>query len=153
MIQKELLNELSRQSVPIGIGTYRTIAGTLEQGTPMVMDVPACPEGRFDEPPSPTGFGGGTKIVFRKPINEKESRSDGRDGHGKAKKSKVGVRSPCPHRREAMDDNSATCHPPSASCRRDQAIATEGKNVMMQELLDSTATIHEPEEEPSFTGP
>jgi hypothetical protein len=44
MIQKELLNELSRQ----------IIAGTLEQGTPMVMDA-------FD------GL-----IAFRKPIDEWE---------------------------------------------------------------------------------
>jgi ATP-dependent Clp protease ATP-binding subunit ClpB len=63
MIQKELLNELSRQ----------IIAGTLEQGTPMVMDV-------FDG-----------KIVLRKPIDEKESRLDGRDDHGKSKKSKAEV--------------------------------------------------------------
>jgi len=67
MIQKELLNELSKQ----------IIAGTLETGKPQVIDV-------FDEPPSPSGFGGGTKIVLRKPIDEKES-------NGKAKKSKAEV--------------------------------------------------------------
>jgi hypothetical protein len=72
MIQKELLNELSKQS-----DTYRTIAGTLETGKAQVIDV-------FDEPPSPSGFGGGTKIVLRKPIDEKES-------NGKAKKSKAEV--------------------------------------------------------------
>ena len=44
MIQKELLNELSKQ----------TIAGTLETGKAQLMDV-------FDG-----------KIVFRKPIDEKE---------------------------------------------------------------------------------
>jgi hypothetical protein len=37
MIQKELLNELSKQS-----DTYRTIAGTLETGKVQVIDVPAC---------------------------------------------------------------------------------------------------------------
>jgi hypothetical protein len=65
MIQKELLNELSKQ----------IIAGTLETGKPMVMDV-------FDG-----------KIVLRKPIDEKESRLDGRDdtGNGKARKSKAEV--------------------------------------------------------------
>jgi ATP-dependent Clp protease ATP-binding subunit ClpB len=46
MIQKELLNELSKQ----------IIAGTLETGKPMVIDV-------FDG-----------KIVLRKPIDEKEIR-------------------------------------------------------------------------------
>ncbi|MBK9148308.1 MAG: ATP-dependent chaperone ClpB [Flavobacteriales bacterium] len=56
MIQKELLNELSKQ----------IIAGTLETGKPMVMDV-------FDG-----------KIVLRKPIDEKES-------NGKAKRSKAEV--------------------------------------------------------------
>jgi ATP-dependent Clp protease ATP-binding subunit ClpB len=65
MIQKELLNELSKQ----------IIAGTLETGKPQVIDV-------FDEPPSPSGFGGGTKIVLRKPIDERES-------NGKAKKEKA----------------------------------------------------------------
>ncbi len=65
MIQKELLNELSKQ----------IIAGTLETGKPQVIDV-------FDEPPSPSGYGGGTKIVLRKPIDEKEN------GKGK-KKAKV----------------------------------------------------------------
>jgi hypothetical protein len=59
MIQKELLNELSKQ----------IIGGTLETGKPMVMDVPAC-RGRFDG-----------KIVLRKPIDEKEN--------GKGKKEKV----------------------------------------------------------------
>jgi ATP-dependent Clp protease ATP-binding subunit ClpB len=62
MIQKELLNELSKQ----------IIAGTLETGKPQVIDV-------FDEPPSPSGYGGGTKIVLRKPIDEKEN------GKGKKK--------------------------------------------------------------------
>ncbi len=56
MIQKELLNELSRQ----------IIAGTIETGVPMVMDT-------FDG-----------KIVFRKPIDEKE-----RNGNGKAKNAKA----------------------------------------------------------------
>ncbi|HNU56292.1 MAG TPA: ATP-dependent chaperone ClpB [Flavobacteriales bacterium] len=55
MIQRELLNELSRQ----------IIAGTIEPGTPMVVDT-------FDG-----------KIVFRKPIDEKEN--------GKAKKEKTEV--------------------------------------------------------------
>jgi ATP-dependent Clp protease ATP-binding subunit ClpB len=63
MIQKELLNELSKQ----------IIAGTLETGKPMVMDV-------FDG-----------KIVLRKPIDEKESWHNGRDDHGKVKKEKAGV--------------------------------------------------------------
>ena len=53
MIQRELLNELSRQ----------IIAGTIEQGTPMVVDT-------FDG-----------KIVFRKPIDEKEN--------GRSKKEKA----------------------------------------------------------------
>jgi ATP-dependent Clp protease ATP-binding subunit ClpB len=63
LIQKELLNELSKQ----------IIAGTLETGKPMVMDV-------FDG-----------KIVLRKPIDEKESWHNGRDDHGKVKKEKAGV--------------------------------------------------------------
>ncbi|MBK6628745.1 MAG: ATP-dependent chaperone ClpB [Flavobacteriales bacterium] len=50
MIQKELLNELSRQ----------IIAGTLEPGKPQVIDV-------FDG-----------KIVFRKPIDEKEKNGNGK---------------------------------------------------------------------------
>ncbi|MCB9184625.1 MAG: ATP-dependent chaperone ClpB [Flavobacteriales bacterium] len=50
MIQKELLNELSRQ----------IIAGTLEPGQPQVIDV-------FDG-----------KIVFRKPIDEKEQNGNGK---------------------------------------------------------------------------
>ena len=50
MIQKELLNELSKQ----------IIAGTLETGKPMVMDV-------FDG-----------KIVLRKPIDEKEKNGNGK---------------------------------------------------------------------------
>jgi len=60
MIQKELLNELSRQ----------IIAGTIDTGVPMVMDT-------FDG-----------KIVFRKPIDEKE-----RNGNGNVKgtKAKAGV--------------------------------------------------------------
>jgi hypothetical protein len=58
MIQKELLNELSKQ----------IIAGTLETGKPQVIDV-------FDG-----------KIVLRKPIDEKESRLEGRDAHGNGKK-------------------------------------------------------------------
>jgi ATP-dependent Clp protease ATP-binding subunit ClpB len=58
MIQKELLNELSKQ----------IIAGTLETGKPQVIDV-------FDG-----------KIVLRKPIDEKESRLDGRDDNGKGNK-------------------------------------------------------------------
>ena len=69
LIQKELLNEMSRQ----------IIAGTLEPGVEQVIDV-------FDEPPSPSGFGGGTKIVVRKPVGEKE-----KNGNGKAKKSKSEV--------------------------------------------------------------
>ena len=56
MIQKELLNELSKQ----------IIAATIETGVPMVMDT-------FDG-----------KIVFRKPIDEKE-----RNGNGKAKNVKA----------------------------------------------------------------
>ena len=56
MIQKELLNALSTQ----------IIAGTVETGVPQVMDV-------FDG-----------KIVFRKPIDEKEQ-------NGKAKQEKAGV--------------------------------------------------------------
>ena len=56
MIQKELLNALSRQ----------IIAGTVETGVPQVIDV-------FDG-----------KIVFRKPIDEKEQ-------NGKTKKVKAGV--------------------------------------------------------------
>ena len=65
MIQKELLNELSRQ----------IIAGTLEPGVEQVIDV-------FDG-----------KIVVRKPVGEKESRLEGRDdnGNGKARKSKAEV--------------------------------------------------------------
>lgn len=58
MIQKELLNELSKQ----------IIAGTLETGRPMVMDV-------FDG-----------KIVLRKPIDEKESNGN---GAAKPKKTKA----------------------------------------------------------------
>ncbi|MBL7940900.1 MAG: hypothetical protein JNL43_16190 [Flavobacteriales bacterium] len=58
MIQKELLNEMSRQ----------IIAGTLEPGKPQVIDV-------FDG-----------KIVVRKPIAEKESRLEGRDDNGNGKK-------------------------------------------------------------------
>ncbi|MFN6115010.1 MAG: ATP-dependent chaperone ClpB [Flavobacteriales bacterium] len=58
MIQKELLNELSKQ----------IIAGTLEIGKPQVIDV-------FDG-----------RIVLRKPIAEKESRLEGRDAHGNGKK-------------------------------------------------------------------
>ena len=50
MIQKELLNELSRQ----------IIAGTIETGSPQVVDV-------FDG-----------KIVFRKPIDEKEKNGNGK---------------------------------------------------------------------------
>ena len=57
MIQKELLNELSKQ----------IIAGTLETGKPQVIDV-------FDG-----------KIVLRKPIDEKESRLAGRDDNGNGK--------------------------------------------------------------------
>jgi ATP-dependent Clp protease ATP-binding subunit ClpB len=49
MIQKELLNELSKQ----------IIAGTLETGKPQVIDV-------FDG-----------RIVLRKPIDEKESNGNG----------------------------------------------------------------------------
>ncbi|HOY28792.1 MAG TPA: hypothetical protein PLR96_07445, partial [Flavobacteriales bacterium] len=56
MIQKELLNELSKQ----------IIAGTLETGKPMVMDV-------FDG-----------RIVLRKPIDEKE-----KNGNGNGKKVKI----------------------------------------------------------------
>ena len=56
MIQKELLNELSRQ----------IIAGTIGTGVPQVIDV-------FDG-----------KIVFRKPIDEKEQ-----NGHGKGRKAKT----------------------------------------------------------------
>ena len=55
MIQKELLNELSRW----------IIEGKVEAGTPMVIDI-------FDAPPSPSGFGGGPKIVFRKPLADEE---------------------------------------------------------------------------------
>jgi hypothetical protein len=55
------------------------ITGTKEPGVEQVIDV-------FDEPPSPSGYGGGTKIVLRKPIDEKESRLDGRDDKGKGKK-------------------------------------------------------------------
>ncbi|MBK9416143.1 MAG: hypothetical protein IPN62_02375 [Flavobacteriales bacterium] len=57
MIQKELLNELSKQ----------IIAGTLETGKPQVIDV-------FDG-----------RIVLRKPIDEKESRLEGRDENGNGK--------------------------------------------------------------------
>ncbi len=32
----------------------------------------------FEEPPSPSGFGGGTKIVVRKPIAEKEKNGNGK---------------------------------------------------------------------------
>ena len=56
MIQKELLNELSKQ----------IIAGTLETGSPQVIDV-------FDG-----------KIVLRKPIDEKET-----NGNGKPRKEKA----------------------------------------------------------------
>jgi ATP-dependent Clp protease ATP-binding subunit ClpB len=61
MIQKELLNELSRQ----------IIAGTLEPGKPQVIDV-------FDG-----------RIVFRKPVDEKEAEKV--NGNGKARKSKAEV--------------------------------------------------------------
>ncbi|MBL7963357.1 MAG: ATP-dependent chaperone ClpB [Flavobacteriales bacterium] len=61
MIQKELLNELSKQ----------IIAGTLETGKPQVIDV-------FDG-----------KIVLRKPIDEKE-KSNG-NGASKPKKAKAGA--------------------------------------------------------------
>jgi ATP-dependent Clp protease ATP-binding subunit ClpB len=71
MIQKELLNELSKQ----------IIAGTLETGKPQVIDV-------FDEPPSPSGYGGGTKIVLRKPIDEQEKNGK---GASKPKKAKAGA--------------------------------------------------------------
>ena len=57
MIQKELLNELSRQ----------IIAGTVETGQPQVVDV-------FDG-----------KIVFRKPIDEEERNGSGRSKKAKAK--------------------------------------------------------------------
>jgi ATP-dependent Clp protease ATP-binding subunit ClpB len=50
MIQKELLNELSKQ----------IIAGTLETGKPQVIDV-------FDG-----------RIVLRKPIDEKEKNGNGK---------------------------------------------------------------------------
>jgi len=58
----------------------------LEPGVEQVIDV-------FEEPPSPSGFGGGTKIVVRKPVGEKEPRLEGRDdkGNGKARKSKAEV--------------------------------------------------------------
>lgn len=59
MIQKELLNELSR---PI-------IAGTLQTGKAQVIDV-------FDG-----------KIVLRKPVDEKEAENA--NGNGKARKSAV----------------------------------------------------------------
>ena len=59
MIQKELLNELSKQ----------IIAGTLETGKPQVIDV-------FDG-----------RIVLRKPVDEKEAEKA--TGNGKAKKSPV----------------------------------------------------------------
>ncbi|MBP6312461.1 MAG: ATP-dependent chaperone ClpB [Flavobacteriales bacterium] len=58
MIQKELLNALSTQ----------IIAGTVETGIPQIMDV-------FDG-----------KIVFRKPIDETESRNEGRKTNGSGKK-------------------------------------------------------------------
>ncbi|MBK9273149.1 MAG: ATP-dependent chaperone ClpB [Flavobacteriales bacterium] len=61
MIQKELLNELSKQ----------IIAGTLETGKPQVIDV-------FDG-----------RIVLRKPVDAKEERKA--NGNGKAKKSKAEV--------------------------------------------------------------
>jgi len=57
MIQKELLNELSKQ----------IIAGTLETGKPQVIDV-------FDG-----------KIVLRKPIDEKEQNGNGASKPKKAK--------------------------------------------------------------------
>ena len=60
MIQKELLNALSTQ----------IIAGTVETSIPQVIDV-------FDG-----------KIVFRKPIDEKETRIDGRDENRNGKKLK-----------------------------------------------------------------
>ena len=56
MIQKELLNELSRQ----------IIAGTIETGVPQVIDV-------FDG-----------KIVFRKPIDENEQNGHGKGRKAKA---------------------------------------------------------------------
>ena len=59
MIQKELLNELSKQ----------IIAGTLETGKPQVIDV-------FDG-----------KIVLRKPVDAKEEQKA--NGNGKARKSKA----------------------------------------------------------------
>jgi len=62
LIQKELLNELSKQS-----DMYRTIAGTLETGKPQVIDV-------FDG-----------RIVLRKPIDEKEKSN----GKAKSKKAEV----------------------------------------------------------------
>jgi len=58
LIQKELLNEMSRQ----------IIAGTLEPGVEQVIDI-------FDG-----------KIVVRKPIAEKESRLEGQDENGNGKK-------------------------------------------------------------------
>jgi ATP-dependent Clp protease ATP-binding subunit ClpB len=61
MIQKELLNELSKQ----------IIAGTLETGKPQVIDV-------FDG-----------KIVLRKPVDEKEA--DKANENGKARRSKAQV--------------------------------------------------------------
>jgi ATP-dependent Clp protease ATP-binding subunit ClpB len=61
MIQKELLNELSKQ----------IIAGTLETGKPQVIDV-------FDG-----------KIVLRKPVDAKEAEKA--NGNGKARKSKAEV--------------------------------------------------------------
>lgn len=61
LIQKELLNELSRQ----------IIAGTLEQGVEQVIDV-------FDG-----------KIVLRKPVDAKEAEKA--NGNGKAKKSTAEV--------------------------------------------------------------
>jgi hypothetical protein len=63
MIQKELLNELSKQ----------IIAGTLETGKPQVIDV-------FDG-----------KIVLRKPIDEKEKNGNGARNGKKAKASAYGT--------------------------------------------------------------
>ena len=68
MIQKELLNEMSRQ----------IIAGTLETGVQQVIDV-------FDgKIPANTG-----QAVVRKPIDDKEQPLRSARGDGKAKKEKA----------------------------------------------------------------
>ena len=48
--------------------TLHELKGKVETGIKQVIDV-------FDEPPTPGRSGGGTKIVFRKPIEKERSKT------------------------------------------------------------------------------